>query len=140
MGELFDDISRILASPMPRRRAFKLGLGMVAGGVLATLGMQQPAHGAQRVNCAVKNSGTPPSGTPPSCGPFKKLCPGGQCCEMAEECCLALPFCCPAGTTCFPGGAPCCCPIGGSGCGPNGEPTANTCCPAANPACCLDTT
>ena len=39
MSDLFDDISRIIARPMPRRQAFKLVGGAVGGAVVASLGL-----------------------------------------------------------------------------------------------------
>ncbi len=38
--QVFDDLARILANPMPRRRAFSLVLRALAGAVLAELGVQ----------------------------------------------------------------------------------------------------
>jgi len=38
MNDLIDDLSRILASPIPRRRALRLAGGMVGGSLLAFLG------------------------------------------------------------------------------------------------------
>ena len=43
MSYLLDDIARILASPIPRRQALRLLGGILAGGILSTLGVKQAA-------------------------------------------------------------------------------------------------
>jgi hypothetical protein len=42
---LFDEIARLLASSMPRRQAFRVVAGMLAGGALTVLGARE-AHAA----------------------------------------------------------------------------------------------
>jgi len=46
MKSFFDDISRIVASPIPRRRAMRLVAGGLAGAALAALGFERPAYAA----------------------------------------------------------------------------------------------
>jgi len=79
MDELFDDISRILASPVPRRRALKLVVGGLAGAALAVLGFERPAYGA--------------------CTSGKFAC-GTKCCDCANEQCCNGTSCCAKGVDC----------------------------------------
>ena len=84
MKSFFDDISRIVASPIPRRRAMRLVAGGLAGAALAALGFERPAYAA----CA---SGTFACGTK-CCNCVTEQCCGGTgCCAKGVDCC---------GTTC----------------------------------------
>jgi hypothetical protein len=84
MAEQFDDICRILATPMPRSRALKLIAGALAGAVMAPFGFaQQRAGNSQDRPC-----------------PRDRVCvgaPRGNCCPPGQKCCrTSLPgFCCP---------------------------------------------
>src|SRR2546426_10098410 len=85
MSNLFDDISRIIARPMPRRQAFKLVGGALGGAVLASLGLG-------KVSLALGA----PGGRP---GSLFDNCPSGQttcgttssgklrCCQTGQTCC-----------------------------------------------------
>lgn len=75
MSYLLDDVVRVLGSPMPRRKSFKLLGGMIAGGLLGTLGIRPAFAG-------------------PSCG-FTTCSNVQQCCQTG-----LVPFCAPAGNTC----------------------------------------
>ena|ERR1051326_2866937 len=82
MGELFDNICRTLATPMPRSRALKLILGGVAGAVLVPFSFGQSCPSGQTV-CA------------------SACCPSSQaCCPGAAPTGGAKAVCCPAGYTC----------------------------------------
>src|SRR5205809_4541975 len=90
MAKLYDQICRILATPMPRSRALKLIFGGLAGAVLAPFGFGQNP-----------------------CPPGWLLCGQGQttnCCPPQEKCCSTgnNPHCCPGTHTCC--GNTCCPP------------------------------
>lgn len=82
MSYLLDDVVRVLASPMPRRSTFKLLGGVLAGGILGSLGVR-PAYADQHNN----NTG-------PQCG-------FGHC-RSGEKCCTSglFPFCVDNNRTC----------------------------------------
>jgi hypothetical protein len=95
MAKLYDEICRILATPMPRSRALKLIFGGLVGAVLAPFGFGQD----------------------PSCGQDPtRVCPGlpNGCCPENTQCCLAgdgrtgQNHCCPRPQTCC--GDTCCTP------------------------------
>ena len=109
MSNLLDDISRIIARPMPRRQAFKLVGGAVGGAALASLGLGRvsrvfgaPAGGPQPlVTC---KPGTTPCGT--GCCPSSQTCCASACCAAGQNCspCSGGPSkCCNPGTICCPG-------------------------------------
>ena len=77
MAKLYDQICRILATPMPRSRALKLIFGGLAGAVLAPFGFGQ-------IQC--------PQGTAVCVGVFPN---GGG----VENCCPPGQHCCPGGLT-----------------------------------------
>lgn len=90
MQSLFDDVARILAKPAPRRQALRLAAGVLAGGVLGALGVEQSfGQDSQPAPCA---SGATACGT------------GGLCCKTAtKKCCITSsrgPFCANKGDTC----------------------------------------
>jgi len=89
MSNLFDDVARIVASPISRRQAIRL----VSGAVLTGWGLGRAAWalGAQTA------STTCPSGQTP-CG--TTCCKTGQtCCEpLAAKCCGPGKVCCPGPT------------------------------------------
>jgi hypothetical protein len=74
---LFDDIARILASPMPRRQAFRVIAGGLASGAVVSLLEPQPAH-ALAVACA-----NVPAGTDCSNG---TCAAGSTCMEFGGRC------------------------------------------------------
>jgi hypothetical protein len=100
MSALLDDISRIIASPIPRRQALRLLGGVVGGGVLtylgrASRGLGAPAGGAQQGG----------SQKPEKCGHNQFLCPDNKtCCTTGQTCCNGK--CCPDGQSCC--GSRCC--------------------------------
>jgi hypothetical protein len=124
MSALIDDISRVIASPVSRREAFRLVSGAVGGAVLASLGLARAARalGAQ----ATTNSPNSP------CPNHGVLC-GGKCYPKDYRCCGTLvcngdQICC-SNTHCCDDAQTCCGTTPGSTC------CNNTCCPP-HQACC----
>ena len=95
MSLLFDDVSRVIASPVSRRKM----LGMVGtafgGAMLAALGLQPTALGqATPENC--------PHGTTPchgKCCEKGLICCAGKCCTSKKAKCMTS-FCCESGIVC----------------------------------------
>ncbi len=106
MNNLLDDVSPIVASPIPRRQAFKLLGGALGGAVLAALGLGS----ATRLfadNC------TPLGATCcPSSGNCQKCCSTGSqtCCSgsAGNGCCDKNQACCGNGTKCCQSNQVCC--------------------------------
>jgi|SRR6266487_413102 len=91
MADFFDDMCRILATPMPRSQALKLILGGLAGVALTPLGFGQGQSG--RKPCAGSSRG--------SCPPGQKCCNGSHCCPHPHACCGNT--CCPPPKLCVNG-------------------------------------
>src|SRR6476659_9593614 len=131
MGELLDDLSRIVASGLPRRRALGLLLGAVAGAALGGRRVE-PARAKRgkgvkcgKVHCKEEQDCCDPAtgtccdrdviGTSSCCG--KACCAGGlfccdrqtgPCCKFVEDCCPGFDACCPSDTrTCLTDGTCC---------------------------------
>jgi hypothetical protein len=85
-NELFDDISRTLASPIPRRQVLRLIVGGFAGAALGT-GRIKSAWAA--------------------CPPGRVLCSTGSCCPTIFQC-KPISDCCPSSTFACSSGS--CCP------------------------------
>jgi hypothetical protein len=88
MSSLFDDVARILATPMPRRKALARIAGILGGALLASVPVKAVGNcGA----CTVNNDCT---GGDSTC----KACPGGGriCCKPELTCCGTM-HCCAAG-------------------------------------------
>src|SRR5262245_18690565 len=96
---LFDEVSRILASPMPRRQALRRIVGGLAAAALTAIVGPGRVHAAGE--CKSDSD-----------------CSGGQYCCNKKVCCATGQLCCGSGANSI------CCPAGGSCCG-NG---ANTIC------------
>ena len=160
---MIDEISRIIASPIPCRQAFRLLSRIVGGGLLASLGLGRASRGlAAQVTCS---SGTRLCGT--ECCPNDLLCCGGICygvvtsqsymccgssalCEkILQQCCTdhccnnthtcCGQFCCPPSRqccngTCCTAGAVCC----GATCCSAGRACCNGICCPAGASCCAD--
>src|SRR5271165_4018590 len=92
MSKLFDDVSRIIGSPVSRRKMLGLVGGAVGGAVLASLGLGE-AYGDDHDN-------------KPKCGKHQIVCgrtccdPGQTCCD--GKCCGSKQVCC-NGKCCSPG-------------------------------------
>src|SRR5213595_2246164 len=118
MSALFDEISRIVASPISRRAAFRLVSRIVGGAALGYLGLRRAAWA---LAAPAAQAG----------------CPSGQtacsttCCGSDQTCCIskdgAKAACCNSGQTCCGGkccrGPKCC----------DGK-----CCKAGGPLCSTD--
>jgi len=120
MNTLFDDLSRIIASPIPRRQALKLASGVVGGAVVQALGLERTSRmwaaaleGPQALpaaSCGKNQFRCPSSGSPSTCCATGSNCctdRGAYCCPTGAACCKG--FCCPSGQTCCNGA---CCPSG----------------------------
>src|SRR5438093_10098566 len=99
MAQLFDQICRTLATPMPRSRALKLIFGGLAGVALAPL-----SFGQQGVNPPGREAcGTIPDGCPPG----QNCCFDSFCCAHVQGCCVntshTSAVCCPPGKSCVDG-------------------------------------
>jgi len=104
MNYLIDDVARILANPMPRRKALKMFGRTLGGALLASLGVPRADAALTQSTC------TPP--TPSGrckCGTSSGTCTNGQViCGSSANC-----TCCPAGRACCgTNGQPVCCPPG----------------------------
>jgi hypothetical protein len=132
MSLLIDDVSRIIASPIPRRKMLRMAGSLMGGGILAYLGFGRASLGlaelsrscgAEQVRCGKV-----------CCGRFEMCCGGtcyvptihehavccgsvlcakvshqccrGHCCRKTEACCGAQ--CCSPGRACCLG--QCCAP------------------------------
>jgi hypothetical protein len=149
MSALLDDISRIIASPIPRRKALRLLSGVVGGGVLAYLGLGRASRGLGASVTCPRDKPVPCNG---ECYPAGysccgsavcnrgQLCIGGNCCPSAQAC---FGKCCPSGQMCVNGK---CCPSAQAcfgKCCPSGQTCCNgfQCCPSGqcchhNTTCC----
>lgn len=135
MDQHFDDVCRLLASDMPRRRALRLILGALAGGGLASLSARRAA--AWDVACP------PGFGDQGRCPRLEQCCQtvgGGFCCadptpvccapaNRSDKCCQSLKACCTlaGGADCCPGNQECCAV---------GMGATLACCPPERPVCC----
>jgi len=80
MDALADGLSRIIASSIPRRKALRLAVNMVGGGILAYLGLG-------RTSRALAQDSLP-------CGRGMVRC-GRMCCDPSETCCGEMEICLP---------------------------------------------
>jgi len=149
MSALIDDVSRIVASPIPRRRALRLVSGVVAGGILTSLGLGRASRtlGAQVNTCTdgqVQCGATCCYGDEMCCGgtcygaavSASYSCCGGELCRKESEqcctnhCCRKTQTCC--GLQCCSAGRACC---HGQCCAPRAVCCGNTCCPEGHLCC-----
>jgi hypothetical protein len=135
MDSWFDDLSRIMASPLPRRRAMRVILGGVAGTWLA----QSPARalfaGAEKLDAE--------AGVGVVTAPF--LRPGPDRCTVGATICRIGEvdqrlYCCPSNTTCcYPGThRALCCESNEVCCEPIGAATDRRCCNTTFNTCAPD--
>lgn len=91
MSKLIDDVARLLASPVPRRKTFKLLGGVLAAGLLGATGRswaQAKAKGKEddRIPCGAD-----------FCKKDEVCCRGVECCKKKEICCPEGPVFCATG-------------------------------------------
>ena len=107
---LFDDLARILASPLPRRQALKLFSGALAAGVLGAVGVRRaaaqdalcpPAHVCGTNCCLLTEHCCKPATRKPYCIKNTQICCGNTACGPHEVCCKTV--CCAPGQTCVNG-------------------------------------
>jgi hypothetical protein len=99
MDKLIDEVAKILATPMPRRKTFRL-----LGGALAALFVSGSAFAGQKESC--------PTGTSRCGNAAKKFdcCNPGQCCAgngANATCCNSGQCVCPNGTCASSTGGSC---------------------------------
>jgi len=97
MSHILDDIARIIASPMPRRRALQLLGATLAGGIFGSLGVRPIA--AQQGNQGNQNN----QGNQDNQGNKSKNNCGSTNCSKNQVCCNVSPykaFCATSGKTC----------------------------------------
>jgi hypothetical protein len=151
MGALIDDISRVIASSVSRRQAFKMVTGSVGGAVLASLGFGRAARvlGAQVSPCPEHGvfcmgrcypPGSKCCGDRMVCNADQNCCSNTHCCDDAENCCGSS--CCHKARICCNG---ICCSVrtaccGGKRCCPALRTCCNGTCCAPFSACCGGTT
>ncbi len=84
MSSLFDDISRVIASPVSRREAVRLIGGAAGGALLTALGFSKAAAwqgDSSEWHC---EKGLTVCGK--SCCKSNQVCCKGQCCNPGQEC------------------------------------------------------
>jgi len=111
MNDLIDNFARILATPMSRRKAFKLFGGAFAAAVVGVAGIQTVA--AKDCTKSELNSGSKTCGQ----GTSSKCCAAGTCCTAkgnVVSCCTKAQCVCTNGTCASSTGA--ICPSGCSKC------------------------
>lgn len=126
MAELFDDISRIVGSSLPRRQALRLIGSALAGLALAPLGFERTAHAntwSARPHPAL-------DGTSPSDRQDAVLLGGGV--EICPDQCLGK------GDTFFCAKGNKCCCLDGNCCGPDEVCVDHKCCPSGSNQICDD--
>ncbi len=116
MNELFDDLARIIASPVSRRQAFRL-LSRAAGGALLTsLGLGRALRGwaGQALTCPSGSTLCTKGSVTTCCSNNGQKCctddVGAYCCTAGQTCCNGK--CCKSGAVCCSGK---CCKAGPSG-------------------------
>jgi len=149
MNALIDDLSRIVASPIPRRQAFRLLAKIASGSILASLGWVKPVSG-QGVQVNSCTDGQVPCGS--TCCYSYETCCGGtcygaevsaayNCCggvlchNTSQQCCTN--HCCRKDQNCC--GLQCCSPrqtcCQNQCCAPGAVCCGATCCPAGQVCC-----
>lgn len=158
MSILMDDISRLIASPIPRRKALRMLGGVVGGSILASLGLERASHamgtGMRCIGKQVPCNSTCCNPNEMCCGgtcygagvqalynccgtvlcsKASQQCCGNHCCSKKETCCGLQ--CCSAGRSCCHGqccapGAVCC----GTTCCGEGKVCCNNKCVSRRPS------
>ena len=81
MSTLFDNVSRIIAGPVSRRKALRLVGEAVGGAVLASLSLGM-AYGDDEIHC--KNG---QKRCEKKCCDANETCCDGKCCDKDDFCC-----------------------------------------------------
>jgi hypothetical protein len=123
MSTFLDDVSRIIAGPVSRRKALGLVTGALGGAFLTSLSLRRPSWGLPQ---AAQNAQTTSSSN--KCKPGQTAC-GNDCCSSSQQCCHGK--CCPSGQTCCSDGS--CCPSSQTCCDGKCCDPGQTCC---NKKCC----
>src|SRR5215469_12515743 len=96
MSQQFDDLCRMLASPMPRRQSLRLFAGAIAGIAMSGLWTRQAMAAAAGL-CTKGNCGPGaipcPLGCefgPSCCAPSETRCGNCQCCDANHPVCCAF--------------------------------------------------
>jgi hypothetical protein len=98
MNLLIDDVARVLATPMSRRKAFARIAGILGGALLASV----PAQAAPGNCTTCQNNNQCTSNNCASCtGGVKICCPVGFVCCGTAHCCPSNSCCNDNGGTCF---------------------------------------
>src|SRR5437867_4293857 len=82
MDKLFDDISRVLASPVPRRRALRLIFSGLVGTTVAAFGLGT----AQAFACPSGQFCCPSNTTCTRCCSNSVVCCNSKCCNPGDAC------------------------------------------------------
>jgi hypothetical protein len=85
MSYLIDDVARTLASPISRRKAFRLILGVLAGGFMATVGIQK----AQAFACDCFTTGCHEGSGGNACSSCCGGAGSGMCCCKGTGVCIS---------------------------------------------------
>jgi hypothetical protein len=87
MSKLFDDVARIVASPISRRQALRLVSGAVGGALLTSLGLARASQGgaASGITCPNGSSACTDAGA--YCCAANQSCCQGKCCTPTAICC-----------------------------------------------------
>jgi hypothetical protein len=142
-NEVFDDITRILVSGMPRRQALRYAVGLVFGGLVFDTRFAQAQMCSKNAACpgmlkcclAIGECYAPEGDDPKQCCPttlcdaVDVCCPGAMN-ETTPGCCEYI--CCPGPPAYCCGSAEDCCLAAPNGCCADGE----NCCPGAPGGCC----
>lgn len=136
MSKLFDDVSRILGSPLPRRQAVRLIVGGLAGGYLARWPGKAMAAGSDGAGSLAADESFL-SITAPFSSPQPGFCEsGGEYCRTGTR----GEFCCaPSFTCCYPDTYRALCCLEGTEvcCEPIGAPKQKRCCNTNENCCCI---
>ncbi len=84
MSAIFDDVSRIIASPVSRRKALALVGKATGGAVLAALGLGAASWASP--SPAYDDKGHEHDDDKPKCGRNQTVC-GKTCCNSGQTCC-----------------------------------------------------
>ena len=87
MDRLFDDVSRIIASPISRRKALRRVCEAVGGAVLASLGLERITWAQTPPTIACPEGLSPCTDKGAYCCGANQTCCQGKCCKQKAICC-----------------------------------------------------